>query len=379
MDPHDKRQADAANPEQRLRDGDTGVGIPPSEGIEGARRLTDSDVAVHEQQQHEQQRQRVREHLREFEANGALKLPTVVTRFALVVGLLVASVLGLLVVTQIASLATDIQMMPAPWNWALGTLGAFCALVLLGITFRLVLAILRLRRSPGVNIEAMEALQERHAWQRLAVEHAQQAEEKLRDYLGSYKLDAEGKKALLAAGLTEEEFEDLDKAKQRLLDDGQFLPPGDWLKDFLSRFQSVLDGAGQRCARSYGTRVAFGTAVSPIAVVDQAIVFYTSMRLVRNLVVLYNVRPGFGQTATIFARAVVQTYLGGEIERIAEEGMEAAITEMAGSSEDLLGSGAASFAWGPTAKFAEGATNGVLIWRLGSRAQSFLQPVRPPS
>ena len=324
------------------------------------------------------QRERLRQQLQQLEAVGnGLQLPPSLLRLATIAGVLLAAVLGLLVATQVTALVADLRMTPTPWSWILGGFGAVCAGALLWIIFRLFVTVLRLRRNPGVNAAAVQALQERSACQRVAAEHAQQAEAKLREYLASYGLEAGDRRRLTAAGLKEEEFEDLVAAKQRLLDVDSPLPPADWLKDFVGRFQDILDDAARRCARSYGTRVALGTAMSPIAVVDQAVVLYASMRLVRNLLVLYNVRPAFGQTATILARAIIQTYLAGEIEQLAEDGIDAASDALTSQSEELFGSAMGVGTATPfAAKFAEGATNGLLVLRLGNRTRSFLQPVR---
>ena len=373
-----EKAEDNDTPTQRLRDGDTGVGIPTSEGIERATRLTDAEIARVAEREEQRQRERLKQQLQQLESVGnGLRLPPSVLRLATAAGILLAAVLGLLVATQVAALIADLRVIPTPWKWVLGGIGTACACVLLWMIFWLFVTLMRLRRNPSVNAAAVRALQERSAWQRFAEEHEQQAEAKLREYLTSYALEPGDRRRLIAAGLKEEEFKELVAAKRRLLDIDSFLPPADWLKDFVGRFQRVLDGAARRCAKSYGTRVALGTAMSPIAVVDQAIVLYTSTRLVRNLLVLYNVRPAFGQTATILARAIIQTYLAREIERIAEEGIDAASDALTNQSEELFGSALGVGTATPfAAKLAEGATNGLLVLRLGDRTRSFLQPVR---
>ena len=375
----DTKAAPGASPAQRLRGGDTGVGIPLSEGIEGARRLTDEEVASAAEREEELQRTHVERQLEQLTTvGGGLQLPATVVRITTVSGILLAGVLGLLVATQLASLIADLRTIPTPWTWALGGFAALSAGAITWIAISLVVRLVRLRRSPGVNVAAVQALQERNAWQRLAVEHANEAEAELRDYLNSYSLNSHNRKALTGAGLTEAEFDDLVAAKRRLLDDESFLPPAEWLNDFVRRFQSRLDEAADRRAKLYGKRVALGTAISPFAVVDQGIVFYTSLQLVRNLLVLYNVRPAFGQTATILARAVVQTYLAGEIERLAEDGVDALVKELPGTSGELFGS-ALGTAASTASRLGEGAVNGLLIWRLATRAKSLLQPVKAPA
>ena len=368
-----------AHPSQTLRHGDTGAGIPPSAGVEDARLLTDGEVAEHKRQEDEQERERLSEQLQQLEAEATVHLPVGVVRIVVGAGFLLASVLGLLVITQAASLIVDIGMMSAPWNWVLGSLGAVFTAILIWITSKLARSLLRLQRSPSVNLPAIRALQERQAWHRLATEHADQAEAKLRDYLAAYNLDVKVRRSLVASGLAAGEFDDLAVAKQHLLGDELFLPPSEWLDEFVRTFQSVLDSAAERRSKSFGVRTAVGTALSPVPVLDQAIVLYSSLKLVRDLLVLYNVRPTPGQTATVFARAIVQTYVGGEAQRVAEAGVESAWREIVGTPEELLGTSVAGVASKVTAKFAEGSANGLLVWRLGRRAVTFLQPVRRSS
>ena len=184
------------------------------------------------------------------------------------------------------------------------------------------------------------------------------------------------RKPLLAAGLTEEDQHQLDEAKRYLLAE-EFLPSSEWVVEYQSRFQDVLDNAARRRARQYGQRAALGTALVPVGALDQTLILYCCLRLVRELLVIYNVRPAFGQTATILARAIVQTYLGGEMQGLTEEGTEAGLEAVLGGSAEelLLGSAATALASQLGAKLVEGGVNGLLVWRLGTRTISFLQPV----
>ena len=357
-----------------LRGGDTGVGIPRSVGVEGARRVSAEEAESDQRQQEDQERERLIDHLRDLETMQPYELPMFVRRLAFWGSLAVAAVVGLLLVTQVASLIANIEAMAGPLRWVLGTLGALCGAVILWLTLRLAWALMRLRKNPSVNGATLEALQERRFWQQLAVEHFDQAERKLKDYLTGYAIDTEAKQPLIAAGLTAGDLSELEDARRHLLEDS-FLPSNEWVVEYRHRFQDVLDRAARRRARHYGQRAAFGTALVPVGVLDQVLVLFCCLRLVRELLVIYNVRPAFGQTATILARAIVQTYLGGEMQSLAEEGTEAALDAVTGSAEELVGSAATALASQVGAKLVEGGVNGLLVWRLGTRTISFLQPV----
>ena len=366
----------AANPSHTLRDGDTGVGIPASVGLEGARLITDDERVQQDRQEEDEQRERFRERLLELDAARGYVLPRFLRRTAFWLGLLVLSLLGLLIVTQVAALIADIGTMPGPWGWALGATGALCGAIVLWIALKFAWTLLQLQRNPAVNRAAIEALAERELWQRLALEEFESAEEKLRGYLAGYELDSKSATVLMASGLSNPELDELVAAKKYLLSDDSYLPSRDWVDEFQRRFQSVLDLSASRRAKSYAKRAALGTALVPVAIVDQAVVFYFCLKLVRELMVFYNVRPAFGQTATIIARAIIQTYLAGQIQQLTEDGTEALSDTVLGSADELAASSLTSIASTAGAKLAEGALNGMMIWRLGSRTISLLQPVR---
>lgn len=359
------------------RAGDTGAGVPLSEGVENARPLDEAEVAELRQRDDEERREAGERFLRDQAAT--LRVPRGIVRAAIAVALLATSLIGLLVVGQVSSLIVDVGSMSAPWNWLLGALAAVFLAAILWVASKLALLLVRLRRNPSVDLAALHALRERQTWHRLASEHAESAETEIREYLESYKLDAKARVSLLAAGMDAREFDALTDAKQYLLSGALHLPATGWLEEFSVRFQAVLDAAGERQTKSYGLRAALGTALSPLPLLDQAVVLYSSLKLVRDLLVLYDLRPTPGHIVIVLAQAIVQTYLGGVAQDVTEAGTEAAWREIVGPPEELFGASAAGVAAKATAKFAEGAANGLLVWRLGRRTTKFLQPVRRAS
>ena len=359
---------------QPHRADDTGAGIPQSEGLENARLLDEAEVAE-DRQRDEQKRKDAAERFLQDQAT-TLQIPRGLVRVALATAVVAASLTGLLVLGQVASLIVDVGNMSAPWNWILGTVAALFLATILWVASKLALLLVRLQRNPAVDLAALQALRERRAWQRLAIEHTESAETEIREYLGSYKLDAKARTSLLAAGMEAREFDALTEAKQHLLDEDLHLPPTDWLQEFSVRFQAGLDTVAERQTKSYGLRAAVGTALSPLPLLDQAVVLYSSLKLIRDLLVLYNLRPTIGHTVIVLTHATVQTYLGGVAQNVTEAGTEAAWREIVGPPEELLGASVAGVAAKATAKFAEGAANGLLVWRLGRRTTTFIQPVR---
>ena len=182
-------------------------------------------------------------------------------------------------------------------------------------------------------------------------------------------------------------------ARRDLLEEPQTLSASEWLEAFSGRFQLILDAAAARRVRAYAVKVGVGTAASRFPLLDQAIVLYACMAMLRELLALYGLRPNAVQTALLLARSVMATYLSGVLQDVSDDAADAAATAADNLSEngalqDVIaeagrGAGEAVEAVGGgllaslAGRAAEGALNGVLVWRLGARAIVQIQPVRP--
>ena len=98
--------------------------------------------------------------------------------------------------------------------------------------------------------------------------------------------------------------------------------------------------------------------------------------MIKELMVIYGLRPAFGQTPVILARSILMIYLSGLLQDLSDRASDTVAnmiddswTEVAGMIGQRPLSAIASGA-------AEGIVNGFLIWRLGKRTISQLQPVR---
>ena len=104
--------------------------------------------------------------------------------------LAVASILGLLLIGQGAAAVGHIRALPTPFNWIVGVAATGFSLVLAALIMRLGWALMRLRRSPAVNLAGLRTLSERRQWQRLAVHHVDRARIELRRHLQEYECRA---------------------------------------------------------------------------------------------------------------------------------------------------------------------------------------------
>jgi uncharacterized membrane protein YcjF (UPF0283 family) len=380
--PQTKEEQSATSPEPKpgrpIRRGDTGLGQPVFEP-EWRRTLSEEETARYEAErkkaEEEEDQRKFAEKVRELGAQSeSWLLPPALRRTLSWVLVGVAAVLGLFLVAQASSLASTIVELPVPFNWLAGASAILFAAILLYIIGRMFWMVVRLNRSPALHLHALETLRERAEWQRLARERTAQAKEKLVQYLQDYPTTPAHGRRLIAAGMTEKEHQNLLAAREWLLSGAPPMTPENWLDEFRIRFQSIQDDAARRRVMQYAKRTGLGTAVMPIPTIDQMIVFYACFAMIKELLQLYNLRPAFGQTATILARSIILTYLSGLMEEVTESATEAAGETF---SETAIGPFLTNAIGSKfMAKATEGTLNGILIFRLGRRTIMLLQPVR---
>lgn len=371
-----RREEESRRQSPQVREGDCGLGVPRSR-VEGARALSDEEIEGTRRAEDEELRREFEEGVRRLEAvNASFELPAGVRRALTWAGCALVSVLGLVLVSQAAAVVAGIGSLPVPFDWIVGTLAVVFAGTLSWLILQLVLMLVRLQRNPSVDLQAVRTLQERRHMQSLATEYAEKAQGELRSYLEKYPLADDARRRLIVLGLTERECDDLAEAKRFLLADDEPMAPDEWLVVFSRRFQSVLDRVAENRTKGYAIKVGFGTALSPVAMMDKAIVLYACMALIKELAFLYGLRPALGQSVAILARSILQAYLGSLLQDASEAAADTLWSEVSESLGDMAMRIPASI---PQigAKTTEGAVNGFLISRLGKQTMSLLQPVRP--
>ena len=339
--------------------------------------MSDEEIEETRRAEDEELRRQFEEGVRRLDAvNASFELPAGVRRALIWTGSALVCVLGLVLVSQAAGLVASIGSLPVPFDWIVGTLAVVFAGALSWLILQLVLMLVRLQRNPSVDLHAVRTLQERRHMQDLATKYAERAQGDLRSYLEKYRLDDDARARLIALGLTEGECDDLAEAKRFLLADDEPMPPEEWLDAFRRRFQSVLDRVAENRTKGYAIKVGLGTAFSPLAAIDKAVVLYSCMVLIRELAFLYGLRPALGQSVAILARSILQTYLGGLLQNASEAAADTLWSEVSEHLGEMAMRIPASI---PQigAKATEGAVNGFLISRLGKQTISLLQPVRP--
>ena len=309
--PSDPREEPSkkAKTTDNLRAGDSGLGNPnPTPDRERIRILSATEQEDITQEYDAGLEERFQRKFSEFSRTG-LKIPPAVYRGSRLALLLLSGVLGLFILTEGTSLYREIFTLPPLGQYiALGAGGIFIFLIVL-VIIRLFMLLFGLKRSPHINLKALSILEERVELRSLTAKHSEMARSELKEYLNTYPLD--NYSLLLNAGLTEKTINELEKARADLLSSSHPVSAQEWLQTFTARFQNPLELAAKNRIKRFAGRVALGTAASPIGVIDQIIVLYGSLAMIKDILTLYNLRPAFGESAVMLSRAIMQAYLSG--------------------------------------------------------------------
>ncbi len=372
LDSQDSRKQHA------LRKNDPGLGQPDFEPSlqekKNIHTLSAQELKSLRQDQDNLRRQ-FEEKLLEFEKTG-LRIPAAVVRILWWTMVFAGAVLGLFMVNQAVRFVGQISSLEAPWNIMAASLFLFFLAVILLVMFKVLARFLAFKKMARVNLKALDALAQRQRFQQLAAQKKEEAKKTLSSYLMEYRLEQQ---RISVPGLDSDELKKLTLFKQSLTDKKGHLDTASWLKEFEESFVHILDKAARKRIRAYARTVSLGTAASPVKVIDQMVVFYASLKLIADLLKIYNLRPAMGQGTAILSRAIIQAYLSGVIGEQSEAGVEA----FSDYYESIFGE--ISFATGISAatdatrfilpKISEGALNGFLVWRLGRQAQKMIRPL----
>ena len=280
----------------------------------------------------------------------------------------ISVVLILLLVGQVTNFLSRFNALPTWSQWVVGALLAVVGVIIVVLVFKLFLLSVKLKKNEQINFAVIKALSEREALRGLA--HARQLEAvtRLKKNLQGFPVDKE--EAFMALGMNRNSFYELTKTRKRLLDPAENLSPDKWLDAFRAGFQLALDETAVNVYKSYAKKVALKTAISPLPILDTAIVLALSLSMVRDLMTLYNLKLGTMSAGYILFHAIGQAYIAGEIQELTES--------FADSLNDLvvdhMGQVATTVSKVVGAKAGEGVANGLMMYRLGRATTRLLQP-----
>ncbi len=286
---------------------------------------------------------------------------------------LLSGCLGLVLISQAISAFALAASLPVWARYLLLIPLALCGLAVVFVGVRLGEAWLRLRAIHQVDMESLEELRRRAESRQDGIEHLQNARTHLENYLKHYPVASAA--ALRAAGLANPALEKLAAGRERLI--GRALDSRSWLEDYRASFQTHLDAAAMARVNAWSLKAAGCVIASPLPLLDAALILGISLKMLKDLCVLYNVRTSKSGSLLLLKRTIAAAFIAG----VASDGMEIAGgwagEELGGFlGESTLNSLGARVAGVVTPKLGEGAINAFFIRRLGKAAICLLQPLR---
>ena len=293
---------------------------------------------------------------------------------ALRVGLLfISAVAVFFIVTQTASFLANVRQLSLLEQILLSIPLAIFGGIILGIIVKILLLLRKLRVSPQIKIKALQELEDRKSLRRLCLKSNRDAVEKLCAFLkGSFDKNGEELRTLGGDGET---VKSLIKRRDMLIQEAEN-PSGTsqaWIADFRQFIQDPLDKIAQKRILRYSMNTAIMTGISPFSLIDRLIVFSACLSMLKELMQLYSLKPSWDKNFILMGQVIVNTYLAGVIEDVAEAGIDG-LTDLAGDTVSQIPDYALRWA----GKTAETATQGYMVYRLGKAAIRVLHPVRVP-
>lgn len=289
---------------------------------------------------------------------------------------LVVAVFGMLVISQAVSALALARTLPVWAQYLLLIPLGFCCLAVLVVGVSLLHSWFRLRAVRQVDMGALEELRNRAKSRQDGVEHFQEARNQLEGYLQRFPLTHVGQANLVAAGVHAEKVESLAKCRHRLV--GLSIDSRTWLDDFRGQFQSELDLAAKSRVNAWSLKAAGCVIASPLPLLDSVLVLGISLKMLKDLCTIYNVRATKTGCLVLLNRAVVAAFIAGVAEDATEVAGGMAAEELSQAlGESTVNSLGARMAGVVAPKLGEGAINAFFIRRLGRAAIRMLQPLRP--
>ncbi len=300
---------------------------------------------------------------REDEYKEALKPPYLLALWSKLLCFFIlagAALCGMLLITQIASFWADIASLPPALRWGLSIACGIFALALLFVITRIFCFLWKYRSLSSINLTKVKSLSHIEKYKAYAQRDMEKCKNELLQMLKAYdtrKLSKYKLKDSQILGITAYKNELLEKSDGILTAEG-------WLQEYQEKFQAELITIAKARIRAYALKVGAGTAVSPIAIIDQGLVIYGSLCMSRDIFEIFNLKLSKLDNIKLLAWAIYATYFAGVAqEMITESG--ANIIDGLSDPELMseLGTFATKFV---TVNATSGVANALFTWRIGS-------------
>ncbi len=190
--------------------------------------------------------------------------------------LLVTAFVMFFIVTQTASFLVSVRHLTRTEQILLAIPMLLFGSIILWYLMKLLFLFLRLRVSPQIRIKALHELSERRHLRDLSMKANREAIEKLCGLLEDKRTYASENyaKTLRALSVSKEQILELDKSRQRLIENAWDMPgtTRDWINDFYQDFQKPLDQIAERSIRKHYVHAAIMTGISPYPLLDLSLI-----------------------------------------------------------------------------------------------------------
>ncbi len=286
----------------------------------------------------------------------ALALWSRVISLALLAG---AGLCGVLLLTQLAAFWADIASLPQTWQWVLCGVLAVFVLALLIVILKIFSFLWKYRSLSAFNFSQVQSLSRVEEYREWAQRDMARAQKEVLTMLKGYDVAA-----LKKFKLEVEQINVIYALRQELLDQADgILTPESWLTLYREKFQAELLRVAKGRLRSYALKVGAGTAFSPFAIVDQALVLHGTLCLSRDAFEIFNLKLSALDNIKLLAWAIYATYFAGLSQEMINDAQANLVD---GLSDPELMSEWSTFATKfVSVNVVSGLTNALFTWRIG--------------
>lgn len=231
--------------------------------------------------------------------------------------LLAVALLGCSITKNIAVFYQTVRSMSV-WEIVLFSLPmALFSGILVFVLYKTIILMFHLRTFTQISAKALRELRDREDLRRLCAKHEKEARKKLTELLK----DDSPEQDKLFASFGEKKLMEMRSSKESLLD--AHCTAGEWISKYVIEYQSKVDELAQSIISRYSWKAAAAATASPFAALDQIIVLATCVTMLKELFLLYNLRPTWDKNLLLMTRMVIHVYATGFWQDFSEAGAEA--------------------------------------------------------
>ena len=303
---------------------------------------------------------------------SGFSLPNVLRKYLRLILFFVAAVIAFFLVTQTAAFLANLRKVSFVEQIVLALPLILFGGVIVYVVYKLIRLVLKLKISPQVQFKALQELEERYKLRTLSLKANRDAVDRLTVYLkNEFSVN---EKLLKSFGVKSDDIAQLEKSRKNLISPEKIASTTsvDWLRDFKCEIQDVLDEIAKKRIMKYSVNVAVMTGASPFALIDRLVMLSSSLSMLKELLEIYSLKPGWDKSLALMAQFIVNTYCAGIIDGIAENATE----QIEKFAEKMLDKQIPDLSKKIVGKLAEGLVQGGMIYRLGNSAIKVLHPIK---